>query len=112
MKSIIAVASMALIATVSAIGPVDPAKLPKGWCMLYTDSACAESVVPALCGANSTFSSSCVSTFSNDKVCTSFNVSCVCTPTSGGQQKDVSKEALNKTFESKYIGPMHSLLSL
>ncbi|KAF9356620.1 hypothetical protein BGX34_009845 [Mortierella sp. NVP85] len=104
MKPTLAVASLALIATVSAQGPVDPAKLPKGWCMFYTESVCAEEIVPASCGANSSYSSSCISTFSNDKVCTSFNVSCVCTPTSGGQQKDVSMDALNRTF-----GLMHNL---
>ncbi|KAF9345781.1 hypothetical protein BGX26_002740 [Mortierella sp. AD094] len=99
MKSIAAIAStLAVIATASAIGPVDPKKLPTGWCMMYTDG-CAEDVAPVLCGANSTISSTCNSTFSNDLVCTSFKVSCLCTPAAGGEQKDISLEALNKTFE-------------
>lgn len=102
MKPTLAVASLALIGTVSAQGHVDPAKLPKGWCIFYTESVCAEEIVPASCGTNSSYSSSCISTFSNDKVCTSFNISCVCTPTSGGQQKDVSMDALNRTFGRKY----------
>ncbi|KAF9202996.1 hypothetical protein BGZ49_006908, partial [Haplosporangium sp. Z 27] len=66
---------------------------------MYTESGCAEGAVPVACGANSTLSSSCNSTFSNDLVCTSFQVSCLCTPLTGGEQKDISLEALNKTFE-------------
>ncbi|KAF9978136.1 hypothetical protein BGZ65_007103 [Modicella reniformis] len=111
MKSFIAIASMALIATVSAQGPVDPAKLPKGWCMVYTDGACAEGVVPTLCGANSSYTSSCISTFSMDKVCTSFNISCVCTPLNG-QQKDISMEALNKTFDLMPYGMCANLIPI
>ncbi|KAG0207798.1 hypothetical protein BGX28_001044 [Mortierella sp. GBA30] len=99
MKSFIAIASLAFAACVSAQGAVDPAKLPKGWCMMYTEAACAESIVPTACGANSTYTTDCTSTFSMDKVCTSFQVSCVCTPAAGGERKDVSLEAFNKTFE-------------
>ncbi|KAF9130640.1 hypothetical protein BGW39_002824 [Mortierella sp. 14UC] len=99
MKFSVAVASLALAASVSAqaIGPVDPAKLPTGWCMLYKD-ACNEGNAVMECGANSTITTDCVSTFSMDKVCTSFTVSCLCTPKAGGEQKDVSAAAFNETF--------------
>ncbi|KAF9909816.1 hypothetical protein EC991_007987 [Linnemannia zychae] len=99
MKFSIAVASLAFAASVSAqaVGPVDPAKLPTGWCMLYKD-ACMEGNAVMECGANSTITTDCVSTFSMDKVCTSFTVSCLCTPKAGGEQKDVSAAAFNETF--------------
>ncbi|KAF9108504.1 hypothetical protein BGX27_008322 [Mortierella sp. AM989] len=100
MKSFVAIASLAAVVTVAAIGPVDPKKLPLGWCKSYTDMSCADGAVPTACGANSTYTRSCNSTFSNDLVCTSFQVSCLCTPIGGGEQKDVSLEALNLTFEA------------
>ncbi|KAH7042429.1 hypothetical protein BKA57DRAFT_518487 [Linnemannia elongata] len=101
MKITVAVATLALAASVSAqaIGPVDPAKLPTGWCSMYTGT-CEESTILSECGANSTYTSHCVSTFSTDKVCTSFSVSCVCTPLAGGDKKDVSALALNETVTS------------
>ncbi|KAG0286816.1 hypothetical protein BGZ96_009150 [Linnemannia gamsii] len=98
MKIAVAIATLALAASVSAqsIGPVDPAKLPTGWCSMYTGT-CEESTIITECGANSTFTASCHSTFSLDKVCTSFTVSCVCTPLAGGEKKDISAKALNET---------------
>ncbi|KAF8946855.1 hypothetical protein BGZ47_011173 [Haplosporangium gracile] len=98
MKIAVAFATLVLAASVSvqAIGPVDPAKLPTGWCSMYVGT-CEESTILAECGANSTYTAHCVSTFSLDKVCTSFSVSCACTPKAGGDQKDVSAKALNKT---------------
>ncbi|KAG0270987.1 hypothetical protein BGZ95_001277 [Linnemannia exigua] len=111
MKFSVAVASLALAASVSAqsVGPVDPAKLPAGWCMLYKD-ACAEGAVVNECGANSTFTTECASTFSMDKVCTSFTVSCLCTPKAGGEQKDVSAIAFNETFGLMPSGMCANLL--
>ncbi|KAI1295975.1 hypothetical protein EDD11_007664 [Mortierella claussenii] len=99
MKSFVALASLALVASVSAIGPVDPNKLPSAWCNIYSEGSCQDLVVPSACGANSTFVTDCHSTFSSDAVCTSFSVSCLCTPTTGGKQLDLSMEAFNKTFE-------------
>lgn len=98
MKIAVAIATLALAASVSAqsIGPVDPAKLPTGWCSMYMGT-CEESTIIAECGANSTFTTHCLSTFSLDKVCTSFTVSCVCTPKAGGEKKDISAKALNET---------------
>ncbi|KAF9935212.1 hypothetical protein FBU30_006297 [Linnemannia zychae] len=99
MKFSIIAASLALAASVSAqaVGPVDPNKLPTGWCMMYEDS-CTETAIVAACGANSTFASSCKSTFSTDKVCTSFVVSCTCTSLGGGALKDVSLPALDEAL--------------
>ncbi|KAG0377866.1 hypothetical protein BGX24_005288 [Mortierella sp. AD032] len=99
MKFSVVVASLALAAVVSAqnVGPVDPAKLPTGWCSMYKGT-CTEVTAVAQCGANSTFVTDCVSTFSMDKICTSFNVSCLCTPKAGGEQKDISAQALNDTI--------------
>ncbi|KAF9129051.1 hypothetical protein BGX30_014112 [Mortierella sp. GBA39] len=98
MKIAVAVAILALTASVSAqsVGPVDPAKLPTGWCSMYTGT-CEESTIIKECGANSTYTAHCVSKFSTDKVCTAFTVSCVCTPSAGGDLKDVSAQALNET---------------
>lgn len=103
MKIAVAVATLAFAASVSAqaIGPVDPAKLPTGWCSMYTGT-CEESTIITECGANSTYTAHCVSTFSTDKVCTSFTVSCVCTPQAGGDKKDVSAQALNETVTSMF----------
>ncbi|KAF9947723.1 hypothetical protein BGZ72_010345 [Mortierella alpina] len=100
MKFIVAAASFAFVASVSAqgVGKVDPAKLPIGWCMTYTEDSCGDTVAPKICGANSTWTADCNSTFSMDKVCTSFKVSCTCTPLAGGEKKDISTEAFNETF--------------
>ncbi|KAF9082588.1 hypothetical protein BGX23_012317 [Mortierella sp. AD031] len=110
MKFAVAVASLALAASVSvqAVGSVDPAKLPTGWCLSYK-GACQDSTIETACGANSTFTTSCVSTF-DDKVCTSFSVSCACTPNAGGEQKDVSAEAFNQTFVDMPYGMCGNLL--
>ncbi|CAO3566134.1 unnamed protein product [Mortierella alpina] len=99
MKFTVAAATLAVIASVSAqMGPVDPAKLPLGWCMTYTEDACRDTIAPKICGANSTWTADCKSTFSSDKVCTSFQVSCTCIPLAGGEKKDISAEAFNETF--------------
>jgi hypothetical protein len=104
MKFSVAAAILALAASVSAqsVGPVDPAKLPVGWCMMFTDS-CKETTALAQCGANSTITTDCVSTFSMDKICTSFTVSCLCTPQAGGEKKDISAAAFNETIERKFF---------
>src|SRR4051794_35709305 len=65
MKFTVAAATFAVIASVSAqMGPVDPAKLPLGWCMTYTEDACRDTIAPKICGANSTWTTDCKSTFS------------------------------------------------
>lgn len=104
MKIAVAVATLALAASVSAqaIGPVDPAKLPTGWCSMYTGT-CEESTVITECGANATYTTHCFSQFSTDKVCTSFSVSCVCTPKAGGDKKDISDKALNETVTGMFF---------
>ncbi|KAF9547568.1 hypothetical protein EC957_008224 [Mortierella hygrophila] len=101
MKIAAVVAILALTASVSAqsVGPVDPAKLPTGWCSMYTGT-CEESTIITECGANSTYTAHCVSKFSTDKVCTAFTVSCVCTPSAGGELKDISAQALNETLNT------------
>ncbi|KAF9437592.1 hypothetical protein BGZ76_000116 [Entomortierella beljakovae] len=98
MKSFVPLTALMAIASVSAIGRVDPKKLPFGWCSSYTDNGCIGGAVVKACGANATYTASCNSTFSDDFVCTSFKLSCLCTPKEGGEQKDISLEALNETF--------------
>ncbi|KAF9918110.1 hypothetical protein BX616_010207 [Lobosporangium transversale] len=113
MKLFITIVSLAIATVgVSAVGPVDPAKLPIAWCNIYKEDACLGGAVPAACGANSTYSSSCKSTFSNDFVCTSFQVSCLCTPKEGGEQKDVSMDAFNRTFEGSSYNMCGNLIPL
>ncbi|KAG0032397.1 hypothetical protein BGZ81_011007, partial [Podila clonocystis] len=83
------VASLAIVAAVSAQSTVDPAKLANGWCMTVNEMACEETIVPKACGANATFTSSCEAVFSLDKICMSFKTSCTCTPKAGGELKDL-----------------------
>lgn len=90
--------ALALIAAASAqVGPVDPSKLANGWCM-GVKAGCEEDIVPAACGANATFSATCDSVFSTDKVCMSFKTSCTCSPLGSKEMKDLSFEAFNATF--------------
>ncbi|KAF9325220.1 hypothetical protein BG006_011279 [Podila minutissima] len=92
------VASLALVAAVSAQSTVDPSKLGTGWCATVTEDACKGTIVPKVCGANATNVSSCEAVFSMDNVCMSFKTSCTCTPETGGEVKDLSFEAFNETF--------------
>ncbi|KAF9293655.1 hypothetical protein BGZ74_011600 [Mortierella antarctica] len=92
------VASLALVAAVSAQSTVDPTKLGNGWCITVNEDACRDTIVPKVCGANATFTSSCEAVFSMDKICMSFKTSCTCTPKTGGEVKDLSFEAFNETF--------------
>ncbi|KAF9313003.1 hypothetical protein BG003_005690 [Podila horticola] len=92
------VASLALVAAVSAQSTVDPAKLANGWCMTVNEMSCQDTIVPKACGENATFAASCEAVFSLDKVCMSFKTSCTCTPKAGGELKDLSFEAFNETF--------------
>ncbi|KAF9569225.1 hypothetical protein EC968_002633 [Mortierella alpina] len=114
MKFTVVAASVAVVASVSAqgVGKVDPAKLPVGWCMTYTEDACRDTIAPKVCGANSTWTTACKSTFSSDMVCTSFQVSCTCTPLAGGEQKDISAEAFNETFSRFLLQNMLQELTL
>ncbi|KAG0079194.1 hypothetical protein BGZ93_000210 [Podila epicladia] len=107
-----AFASLALVAAVSAqsVGPVDPSKLGTGWCSMYTGASCADVIVPGACGVNATFTAHCKSTFSQDKVCMDFQATCACTPKAGGELKDLSFEAFNKTFELMPYGMCNNLL--
>lgn len=97
------VASLALVAAVSAQSTVDPTKLGNGWCITVKEDACRDTIVPKVCGANATFTSSCEAVFSMDKICMSFKTSCTCTPKTGGEVKDLSFEAFNETFTSMWL---------
>ncbi|KAF9407872.1 hypothetical protein BGZ94_002533 [Podila epigama] len=110
MKIAAALATFTLAAVASAQGPVDPAKLGNGWCVLYSGSSCEDEIVPTFCGANATFATTCKSTFSQDKICMSFEASCTCTPLNGTKALDLSTEAFNKTFEIMSYGMCNNLL--
>ncbi|KAF9579821.1 hypothetical protein BGW38_003767 [Lunasporangiospora selenospora] len=96
MKSIIFAATLAIASTVSAIGPVDPNKLPNGWCLTYTD-AC-KTQVNATCGTGFAWATGCKSTFT-DVTCSTFDVYCTCTPSNGTVVKDLSQEALTGAYK-------------